>query len=89
MEVGRGFVQSGSKLRQYIAHAGKESLTMATNNQIVKASRAFEEAQEQLQALKDRKQVLQDQLNEVNASIANAQPQVVGLLAALKTLVNE
>jgi len=62
---------------------------MATNNQIVKASRAFEEAQEQLQALKDRKQVLQDQLNEVNASIANAQPQVVGLLAALKTLVNE
>jgi len=62
---------------------------MATNNQIVKASRAFEEAQDQLQALKDRKQVLQDQLNEVNASIANAQPQVVGLLAALKTLVNE
>jgi len=89
MEVGRGFVQSGSKLRQYITYASQESLTMATNNQIVKASRAFEEAQDQLQALKDRKQVLQDQLNEVNASIANAQPQVVGLLAALKTLVNE
>jgi len=62
---------------------------MATNNQIVKASRAFEEAQDQLQALKDRKQVLQDQLAEINASITAAQPQVAGLLAALKTLVNE
>ena len=62
---------------------------MATNKQISEASMVFMEAHEQLQALKDRKQVLQDKLAEVNQSINEQTLLVASSLTTLKTLVNE
>lgn len=62
---------------------------MATVKQIVKASTEFAEAQQLLQGLKDKKQALQAQLSEVQASIDALQLQTTSCLASLKTLVNE
>lgn len=62
---------------------------MATNKQICKAAGEFEEASVHLQNLKDRKQILQDQLAEVNLRINEQQIACSSFLASLKILVNE
>lgn len=62
---------------------------MATNKQIIKASNDFEEAQQYLQDLKDRKQALQDQLADINQRITAQQAVTDAALVNLKTLVNE
>ena len=61
---------------------------MATNKQIVKAADDFEEAQQHLSSLKDRKNMLQDQLADINAQINEQQIAVDNALLALKAAVN-
>lgn len=62
---------------------------MATNKQICKASDDFNEWSEILQMLKNRKQMLQEQLAEINQRIDAQQVSVANALETLKTLVNE
>jgi prefoldin subunit 5 len=62
---------------------------MATNRRIIEAANELSRAQDQLQALKDRKATLQAGITEVNLRIDEVQPVVNAALAALKTLVNE
>jgi response regulator of citrate/malate metabolism len=62
---------------------------MATNKQIIKAAREFEELQQQLQDLKDKKQMLQTQLMATQSRIDELQLSEAAALSSLKTLVNE
>lgn len=62
---------------------------MATDRQIVKASNEFEEAQQLLADLRDKKKVLQDQLAATQSRIDEQQVVLDALRLNLKTLVNE
>lgn len=62
---------------------------MATDNQILKIAREFDETKARIDSIKERKQKLQDELATVNQLINDTQVLLDGIRQSLKDKVNE